>query len=207
MVVGDGYSTGTQVVYNSGTWGINISGNATTATTSTYAQYLWSTSHPGSYYIYNYWTGSQWRVTSNHSDTVSVSYSDTAGNANNFAGYNNSNYLNHAGTSYYEASTWIHWPSTGAGLYWSASGVGTGGSGYAEIFATTTETTYGLLRVSGYRNSYSGICMGDSNNVVVGMYDTSGNGGNWDPSTGWHFYWHGGNTCLGIGGSSTAGWI
>ena len=41
-VGGNGSSTGTQVVYNSGTWGISISGNAATATTATTAGALTS---------------------------------------------------------------------------------------------------------------------------------------------------------------------
>jgi hypothetical protein len=58
--------------------------------------------------------------------------------------------------------------------------------------------------MNGYRNGYSGIIETHGAGTVLGMYDTGGNGGAWDPSTGWHFYWLRGNSCLGIGGSSTA---
>lgn len=46
--------------------------------TSQYSTYLWSTSHSGAYYISNYWTGTKWRITSNHSNAVSVQHSDVA---------------------------------------------------------------------------------------------------------------------------------
>lgn len=49
--------------------------------TSTYSTYLWSTSHPGSYYLYNYWTGSYWYLRSNHGSGVQVAYADNAGYA------------------------------------------------------------------------------------------------------------------------------
>jgi hypothetical protein len=54
-VGGNGASTGTQVVYNSGTWSISISGNATTATNLAGAggSYIQSTS-TGTSYQYNY---------------------------------------------------------------------------------------------------------------------------------------------------------
>jgi hypothetical protein len=60
--------------------------------------------------------------------------------------------------------------------------------------------------MNGYRNSYTGINYnnaGGTGNTVGGMFDTSGNGGDYDTTTGWHFYWSRGNTCLGIGGSGT----
>jgi hypothetical protein len=54
-VVGNGASTGTQVVYNTGTWGINITGNADTATNlrGTGGSFIQSTS-TGTSYINNY---------------------------------------------------------------------------------------------------------------------------------------------------------
>jgi hypothetical protein len=36
------------------------------------------------------------------------------------------------------------------------------------------------------------------------MYDVSGNGGNWDPVTGWQHYWNRTVGCLGLGGAGTA---
>jgi hypothetical protein len=37
------------------------------------------------------------------------------------------------------------------------------------------------------------------------MFDGSGNGGDYDTTTGWHYYWNRSNACLGIGGSTTLG--
>ena len=67
-----------------------------------------------------------------------------------------------------------------------------------------TGSTYGSIRVDGAVGGYAGIFLSGASGVVTGMYDTGGNGGNWDPTTGWHFYWHRGNTCLGLGGSTTS---
>lgn len=88
--VGAPSTTGTNA---SGTgWNISIlgssascTGNSATATTATYATYLWSTSHPGEYYVSAAYNGSYWRLSSNHSDTVSVQHatvsSSCSGNA------------------------------------------------------------------------------------------------------------------------------
>jgi hypothetical protein len=57
------------------------SATATTATTASYATYLWSTSHSGSYYISNAWTGTYWHLTSNHGSPVSCGYSTNSGTA------------------------------------------------------------------------------------------------------------------------------
>ena len=68
----------------SGTWGINVTGSAasaTTATTATNATYLYSTSHPGTYYISNAWDGTYWQLTSNHGAAVNVGRATTAGTA------------------------------------------------------------------------------------------------------------------------------
>jgi hypothetical protein len=85
------------------------------------------------------------------------------------------------------------------GYIWSAS----------TIFAATSfagavpGSSYGSIRVDGTTGGYAGIYLSGASGTVTGMYDTGGNGGNWDPTTGWHFYWHRGNTCLGLGGSTT----
>jgi hypothetical protein len=39
---------------------------------------------------------------------------------------------------------------------------------------------------------------------VGGMFDGSGNGGDYNSSSGWHYYYHRGNACLGISGSATS---
>ena len=53
----------------------NISGRAG-STLNWYA-----TSHPSDYYLVNNWTGTYWRITSNHPSGVQVAYADTAGSA------------------------------------------------------------------------------------------------------------------------------
>jgi len=40
-----------------------------------------STSHAGSYWLVNNWTGAHWQITSNHGAGVRVAYADTAGSA------------------------------------------------------------------------------------------------------------------------------
>lgn len=40
-----------------------------------------ATSHPNDYYLVNNWTGTYWRITSNHPSGVQVAYADTAGSA------------------------------------------------------------------------------------------------------------------------------
>ena len=54
--------------------------------TSTYSTYLWSTSHPGSYYISNYWDGAYWQLVSNHGYPVNVGHATNAGNADTVGG-------------------------------------------------------------------------------------------------------------------------
>jgi len=40
-----------------------------------------STSHAGSYWLVNNWTGAHWQITSNHGAGVRVAYADAAGSA------------------------------------------------------------------------------------------------------------------------------
>jgi hypothetical protein len=75
----------------------------------------------------------------------------------------------------------------------------------APIYSgSVTGSSYGGIRVDGTTGGYSGIYLASSSGTVVGMYDAAGNGGDYDSSTGWHTYWLRSNTCLGIGGSTTA---
>ena len=65
-------------------------------------------------------------------------------------------------------------------------------------------SSYGSIRIDATTGGYGGIYLYSCSGTVVGMHDSSGNGGTWDPSTGWHFYWNRANTCLGLGGSTTS---
>ena len=69
-----------------------------------------------------------------------------------------------------------------------------------------SSSTYGAWRLSGSRNGYTGItCSYNSNDNVIGMFDSGGNGGTYSQTSGiWHFYWHKNNACAGINGSTTS---
>jgi hypothetical protein len=64
-------------------------------------------------------------------------------------------------------------------------------------------STYGTWRIDGSRGGYTGIYLahGATN---IGMYDSSGRGGAWSASAGWHYYYVPGNACLAIGSSNTS---
>ena len=66
-------------------------------------------------------------------------------------------------------------------------------------------SSHGAWQVSGYnKGSYCGLAVQYNywNNL---MYDSDGNGGVYQENgQGWHFYFHRGNDCMGISGSSTA---
>tara|TARA_R110002074_G_scaffold19571_1_gene62234 strand:- start:584 stop:1735 length:1152 start_codon:yes stop_codon:yes gene_type:complete len=64
--------------------------------------------------------------------------------------------------------------------------------------------TYGCGRLNGARGGYSGIVLDTGGDVVLGMYDASGNGGDYNTSNGWHTYYHRSNNCLGISDSTTS---
>ena len=84
----------------------------------------------------------------------------------------------------------------------ATSGTGIAFSNGNKIQNNTS--TYGALEVTGAQSSYSGFYLTNGGGVTLGMYDSGGNGGAYDATSGWHFYWLRANTCLGIGGSSTA---
>ena len=64
--------------------------------------------------------------------------------------------------------------------------------------------SYGTARLNGTRGGYSGLMMDGGGDVVTGMFDGSGNGGDYNASSGWHYYYHRSNDCLGISGSTTS---
>lgn len=120
----------------------------------------------------------------------------------NINGYSvTSNYLNKAGVSYYQASTWLQFTGSTYGLYWSSPG-GSFTDGYAEFYAQNTYT-YGTFMVEGRRNSYSGIVMYPATAATM-MWDGSGNGGFYNPNWDWPQYFNYGNKCTGFNGSTTS---
>mgnify|MGYP003309376863 CR=1 FL=1 len=84
-----------------------------------------------------------------------------------------------------------------------AGGTGLFTSTNSAHFYGNTGGTYGAWRTSGSRNGYSGTYDNHSTNTA-NMFDSSGNGGNFNSTTGWHFYYNRSNTCLGVGNSTTA---
>ena len=91
-----------------------------------------------------------------------------------------------------------NWTSVGGtGLY---SGTTNGAHWYPN-----TATSYGTWRIDGSRGGYTGIYLHNGGAVVIGMYDSAGNGGDYHQASGkWSHYWHRGNTCLAINGSTTS---
>ncbi len=82
----------------------------------------------------------------------------------------------------------------GAGLYSGTNGF---------HFYPNSDFSYGTARINGAKNGYAGIVMDTGGDVVVGMYDSGGNGGDYY-SASWHYYWHRSNACLSLGGSTTS---
>lgn len=100
-----------------------------------------------------------------------------------------------SGNSYYQLDTWLQSTSTHL-LYSPSSGAGT--------HFNASITSYGAYHVLGNKNGYTGFELGSASGVVTGMYDPAGNGGEWNPTTGWHYYYHRANDCLGVSGSPTS---
>jgi len=100
-----------------------------------------------------------------------------------------------ASNGYSMLANWTH--IAGTGLY---SGTTNGAHWYPN-----TATSYGTWRIDGSRGGYSGIYLHSGGAVVIGMYDSGGNGGDYHQASGkWSHYWHRGNTCLGINNSTTS---
>ena len=99
-----------------------------------------------------------------------------------------------------------------SGVTQSAIGLGiwTVGDIYsAGMYTGVTGSGYGSLRISGAANGFAGIELQDCQphssayRTIVGMYDTAGNGGDWDSYNGWHYYWNHTNCALALAGSTT----
>ena len=99
-----------------------------------------------------------------------------------------------ASNGYSQIQNWIN--VANAGLYST-----TQNSAHWRPNATGS---YGAWRIDGSRGGYSGIYHGDGGGAISGMFDSSGNGGDWNVSTGWHYYYHRSNDCLAISGSGTS---
>ena len=95
------------------------------------------------------------------------------------------------------AYMYSHWINVGTqGIYSGTNGA---------HFYPNQLGSYGTWRINGTRGGYSGIMMDGGGDVVVGMFDGSGNGGTYrEASSKWYHYYHLGNTCMGINGSTTS---
>ena len=107
--------------------------------------------------------------------------------------YHNTGNSQFSSNGYFFAQSWINL-AAGTGIYTSTNG---------GHFYGNTSGTYGAWRTSGSRNGYSGIY--DNHSATnVNMMDSSGNGGNYHSTAGWHFYYNRTNLCLAIGSSTTS---
>jgi hypothetical protein len=96
---------------------------------------------------------------------------------------------------YLYAPTWIN--------------IGGGGGIFADTngahFYPNTYSTYGTWRMNGSRGGWGGLLVRDVANKPHIMYDASGNGGLYTEVNGvWSIFYHVGNDCVAIGGSSTS---
>jgi hypothetical protein len=117
---------------------------------------LWATSHPSDYYIVNNWTGSHWRLTTNHGSPVRVGYSDDTGAINSAVG--NAYYW--SGIQYFETNN-------------GGSAVNNSNSAKLEAYSSSNNTAF----MSFHRGGYYAINMGlDNDNVFrIGGWSASGN--------------------------------
>ena len=115
------------------------------------------------------------------------------GNTHLYSGNQNHVWQFQGSNGYLLAPAWINL-AAGTGIYTSTNGA---------HFYGNTGGTYGAWRTAGSRNGYSGTYDNHSTNTA-NMFDSGGNGGNYDATSGWHFYHNRTNLCLGVGNSTTS---
>jgi hypothetical protein len=135
-------------------------------------------------------------------------WSEIAGRPSNLSFYQNSNEILRLGTTSYIYHNTGSTTFNANGYIYTQSWINLGGG--AGIYSSTNGahfypggTSYGTWRIDGSRGGYTGIYLshGATN---IGMFDSGGNGGTWSATAGWHYYYVPGNTCLGIGSSTTS---
>lgn len=135
--------------------------------------------------IYNMWTAENDGSGSGlDADLLDGYHASKGGGANKIIVTESNGYL--------YMDNWIHFGTNGLfsstnGAHWYPNNAG----------------SYGTWRAAGSKGGYSGIYW-DNGGVVGQMFDGSGNGGDYNSSTGWHYYYHRGNNCLALRGSSTS---
>jgi len=170
----------------SGTWGINITGSASSAGAVDYANLTNKGGGTGTYT-----TSGDYRAPIFYDSNNTGYYVDPASVSYLYG-------LTLAGGSYFRPNNWIQMDGN-YGIYWP----NTGFSGAPHLYSNTG-SNYTQFRIDGYKNSYGGIY--DSYSAVNGiMYDGSGNGGVYREANGrWYFYYNLSNDCMGIGTSGTS---
>lgn len=120
------------------------------------AQKLWAESHPNDYYIVNNWTGSHWRLTTNHGSPVRVGYSDDTGAINSAVG---SSYY-WSGIQYFETNN-------------GGSAVNNSNSAKLEAYSSSNNTAF----MSFHRGGYYAVNFGlDNDNVMrIGGWSAGAN--------------------------------
>jgi len=125
---------------------------------------FWAASHPNDYYLVNNWTGSYWRITSNHPSGVQVAYADSAGNSSTVGGYSvsvagSANTIPTRNASgYLIPENWIQLNGI-YGLYSPTNG--------AHLYVNNA--SYGSWRIEGTRNGWHGIHFGGGNGMTLMM--------------------------------------
>ena len=138
-------------------------------------------------------------------------WSEIAGRPSNLSFYQNSNEILRLGTTSYIYHNTGSTTFNANGYIYTQSWINLGGG--AGIYSSTNSAhfypnnsgLYGTWRIDGSKGGYTGINMvNNSIPIVIGMFDTGGNGGTYDSGSNWHTYWHRTNGCLAIAGSGTA---
>jgi len=112
----------------------------------------------------------------------------------------NVNIYHNTGNTQFHSNGYIYTQS------WINLGGGTGiySSTNSAHFYPNDAGLYGTWRIDGSKGGYTGIYMSNGGGVVNAMYDSGGNGGDYNTSSGWHFYYHRSNDCLGVADSNTS---
>ena len=85
------------------------------------------------------------------------------------------------------------------------AGEGTYSSSQGFHWYPKTGGSYGAAQLGGTSGGYSGIMLDSGGDVVIGMFDSAGNGGTYrQANSRWLDYHHIGNNCTGITASTTS---
>jgi hypothetical protein len=185
---------------------INIAGGIGMATNNV-ARNMWFRGYGSSDVGISFYSDSGWcaQFYANYNDAYGFLNGNWAAwdlrkipNGNLHMNNNNSYYLKTNGTSqlnYVLADDWFR-AQGNSGFYTQD---------YGSHFRRSNSASHGAWELYGYnKGSYCGV------NVIYTyynnlMYDSDGNGGVYQENgQGWHFYFHRGNDCMGISGSTTA---